>query len=62
MFEKNFGWKDFQDNLLVDHVTFIISHLIEIVFIEQEKFPSVEEELQTLKGTEELGFQTVVKP
>jgi len=48
--------------LLVDHVTFIISHLIEIVFIEQEKFPSVEEELQTLKGTEELGFQTVVKP
>lgn len=33
---------------------------MQTVFIKQEKFPFAEEELQTLKGTEELGFQTVV--
>ena len=32
------------------------------VFAQQEKFPFVEEKLQTLKGTEELGFQAVVMP
>ncbi len=34
--------------------------LITTVFVKQEKFPFVEEELQTLTGTEELGFQAVV--
>lgn len=36
--------------------------LIKIVFVKQEKFPFVEEKLQALKGTEELGFQAVVMP
>lgn len=36
--------------------------LIRTVFVKQEKFPFVEEKLQTLKGTEELGFQAVVMP
>lgn len=30
------------------------------LFPEQEELPFVEEKLQTLKGTEELGFQAVV--
>lgn len=31
------------------------------LFSVQEKFPFVEEKLKTPKGTEELGFQAVVK-
>lgn len=39
----------------------ILSNEHLLLFAEQEKFPFVEEKLKTLKGTEELGFQAVVK-